>query len=80
MVLRSMSAERHANDGQQRKSNLEIGIRHHGITVLFEIEPLGIVKTRVIVHPNTLSRIPAEDPPAVPLKMWFVRAGTLRSA
>src|SRR5215831_4942584 len=53
----------------KNESNFEIGVRHHGITVLFEIEALGIVKTRIVVHSKTLSTIPTEVPPAVPLKM-----------
>ena len=53
--------QRDTNDGQQRERNLEIGIRHHGITVLFEIEALGIVETLVVVHSKTLSMIPTED-------------------
>src|SRR5271155_1054117 len=68
--------ERHANDGQQSEGNLEIGIRYHGITVLFEIEPLGILKCGISVHHITLlrtaagaSKRPADEPPAVPLKM-----------
>jgi type IV secretion system protein VirB5 len=46
---------------------------------LFEIEPLGILEGTVIAHgrrpPTALPARPAEDPPAVPLKMWLVRAG-----
>src|SRR5579859_5529924 len=45
----------HTNNGQQSESNLEIGIRHHGITTRFEIEAFGIVETCVLVHPKTLS-------------------------
>ena len=74
--------ERHANEGQERERNLEIGICHHRITVLFEVEPLGILEASVLVHHITLfrtaagaSRRPADDPPAVPLKIWFVREG-----
>ena len=85
MVLRSMSASATANEGQQGERNLEIGIRHHGITVLFEVEPLGIVECGIPVHHITLfrtaagaSRRPADDPPAVPLKIWFVSEGIFR--
>src|ERR1700722_10972176 len=70
-------------DGHKRdedKRDFQIGIGHHGIAVLFEIESFGILEGRVVVHPKTLSRIPTEDPPAVPLKMWFVSAGIFRSA
>src|SRR6266478_2687305 len=73
-------SQHNTNNGQECESNLEIGIRHHRITVLFEVETLGIVKTGIVVHSKTLSTIPTEEPPAVPLKMWLVRAGTLSSA
>ena len=37
--------QRDANNGEQREGNLEIGVRHHRVTVLFEIEPFGIVES-----------------------------------
>ena len=59
-----------------------IGIRDHGIPVLFEVEPFGIVECGIAVHHSTQSRTAAgassrlaDDPPAVPLKMWFVSEG-----
>jgi hypothetical protein len=85
MVLQVDEREGHTNDGQQGESDLEIGICHHGITVLFEVEPLGIMECGISVHHITLFRTaagassrPADDPPAVPLKMWFVSEGIFR--
>ena len=70
----------HGHQGNKDERNLQIGVRHHGITVLFQIESLGVVKARVVAHAKTLSRIAAEEPPDVPLKMWLVSAGIFRSA
>ena len=50
IVLKSISAKRNAHNGEQRESDLQIGVCHHWITVLFEIEPLGIVKAGIVVH------------------------------
>src|SRR5271156_1079842 len=68
--------EGHTNDGQERESNLEIGVGHHGIPVLFEVESLGVLERGIAVHQITLLRTaagasssPADEPPAVPLKM-----------
>ena len=61
--------QRDANNGEQRESNLQIGVRHHRVTVLFEIEPFGIVKAGIVFHAKKSWRIWAEDPPEVPLKM-----------
>jgi len=45
------------NEGQtdgdkrdQNQRNLEIRVRHHGIAVLFEIQPLGIMEARIVAH------------------------------
>src|SRR5580704_8544852 len=70
------------SDGYKRdedERDFQIGVGHHRIAILFEIESFRILKGRVVVHPKTLSRIPAVDPPAVPLKMWLVSAGIFRS-
>ena len=58
--------------GHQRnedESNLQVGVGHHGIPVLFEVEPLGVLEVRVALHPSTFSMSTADDPPEVPLKM-----------
>src|SRR5207245_1155130 len=63
----------HSNYGNKRESNFEICVRHHGVTVLFEVEPLGILEGAVVAHgrmpPAIPPTSPAEEPPAVPLKM-----------
>src|SRR5260221_13811423 len=82
--------DKRQRDGDQRNENernLQIGIGHHRVTVGFEVQTLGVLKGSISVHQSSLaiaaaaaagaSRIPAEEPPAVPLKMWLVRAGTL---
>ena len=48
--------EGHTNEGKKGERNLEIGVGHHGITVLFEVEPLGVVESGIVVHHITLSR------------------------
>src|ERR1700739_697336 len=78
--------ERYGDKRYKNESDLEVGISHHRVTVRFEVEPLGVVKESIAVHHSSLaiaapaaagaSRIPAELPPAVPLKMWLVSAGT----
>ena len=70
----------HSDEGDKRESNLQIGIGHHGVAILFEIESFGIMEARVVIHERSPSRIPTEDPPDVPLKMWFASAGIFRSA
>src|SRR5713226_5532190 len=61
--------QRDANNREQREGNLQIGVRHHRVTVLFEIEPFGIVEAGIVLHAKKSWRIWAEDPPDVPLKM-----------
>src|SRR6267142_2874466 len=79
--------QRHGDERDENECDLQVGIGHHRITVGFQVQTLGVVKGTIAVHQSSLanaaaaaagaSRIPAEDPPAVPLKMWLVRAGTL---
>src|SRR5262249_33110445 len=89
-VLKKLGGSQGEQGGRQRyerngsKSNLQIGVGHHGITVLLEIEPLGVLETRVATHESRNSLAARartdEDPPAVPLKIWFARAGIFRRA
>ena len=58
-----------AHQGQQGHGDFQVGIGHHGIAILFEVQSLGIMEARVLGHGINLSRIAMEDPPAVPLKM-----------
>ena len=70
--------ERHAHEREQGESNFEIGVRHHGVTVLIRDRGawrLGML-SRFIELPCAetaaaagASSKPAEEPPAVPLKM-----------
>jgi hypothetical protein len=39
-----------AHNREQGESDLQVGICDHWITVLFEIEPLRIEKTGIVVH------------------------------
>src|SRR5260370_22704806 len=41
--------EAHSDEGDKRQSDFEICVRHHGVPVLFEIEPLGILKVRSLL-------------------------------
>jgi len=69
----------HANHGEQREGNLEIGVRHHWVSARFEIEALCVMECVIAVHQNSLataaaaaagaSSKAADEPPAVPLKM-----------
>ena len=68
-----------ANDGEQCEGDLEIGVRHHRVSVRFEVEALRVVKCVIAVHQNSraaaaaaaagASSKAAEEPPAVPLKI-----------
>ena len=69
IVLQIDQGQTCGHQGNQDQGNLQIRVRHHGIPVLFEIEPLGVFETCIVLHPNTLSRSTADDPPAVPLKI-----------
>src|SRR5260370_3549261 len=82
--LQIKNQEAHSDERDESQRNFQVCVCDHGITVLFEVEPLCILKGTVIAHgsrpPTMLPTIPAEDAPAVPLKMWLVRAGIFRSA
>src|ERR1035438_6992605 len=78
------------HDGDERKQHkgtFEVGIGHHRVTAGFKVEALGVVKARIAVNDISFaadttpaagaSSNTAEEPPAVPLKMWFVSEGTL---
>ena len=58
-----------AQDCKQCESNFEIGVRHHRIGVLFQIEPLRVLKAVSVFMQISPDRICADDPPRVPLKM-----------
>ena len=62
----------HGHQGHQHKRDLQVGIGHHGVAILFEVQTLGVLKAAVVAHGTRLPSSPAEEPPAVPLKMWLV--------
>ena len=82
--LQIENQEPHGDERDKREGDFQICVRHHGVTVLLEIKPLGIVEGTIVTHgrrpPAMPPTRPAEDPPAVPLKMWLVRAGIFRRA
>jgi hypothetical protein len=72
--------ESDADEGEERQGDLEIRVRHHGVSVGFEVEALGIMKAPLVAQERHPVSRAAEEPPAVPLKIWLVRAGIFRSA
>ena len=57
------------HERNKHQSDFQIRVGHHGIAVLFQIEPLGVLEARIVLHSNNLLDSTAEDPPEVPLKM-----------
>jgi len=78
-----LQIHRHEPEGDEAErgdGNLEIRIGDNGIAVRFEVKLLGFVEGGVGVHGKKYPMTPPEERPELPLKTWFVSAGTLSSA
>jgi hypothetical protein len=75
LILRKTSpaATRETRAHWAKQRDFQVGVRHHEITVLFQIKPLGVLKAGIIAHgrrpSSTKFARAADDPPEVPLKM-----------
>src|SRR6266852_3623487 len=47
--------QRYANHGEQREGNLEIGVRHHGISTRFEVKALRVMECVMAIHQSSLA-------------------------
>ena len=46
----------YGHEGKEHQGDLEIGVRHHGVTVLFEVEPFGVLKAPFVVMTRAFRR------------------------